>query len=144
MESIRKIDGADRHVDPIEQRVMLQKMRSVSTTFYGSAVYTGVHGFIEFCGLMNEFINICEHSGRKGINFSQANTHTGQELHMETFQVEYLAEKLECIYGATIQNSPELTRIFLEKFLPGVAKQLYNQTHDARRDPLAGYVSAHE
>lgn len=142
MKPVTIIDLDAPGIDQDEQRVMLQKMRSVSAAFYSGAIRTGVHAFVEFCGLMNEFIKICEHSGRKGVDFSQSNVHTGQRLHMEDYEVTYLAEKLECIYGATIQDSPELTRVFLNTFLPEVGQKLYAQPKE--RDELASYVNAHE
>jgi hypothetical protein len=87
----------------------LNKMRAASSAFYGAAVRTGVHAFIEFTGLMNEFIAVCENTP----GFMDANTHNGGALNVEAFQAAYLAEKLDCIYGPTFRKHPELARAVL-------------------------------
>jgi hypothetical protein len=67
-----------------EREEMIAKMRAVSDAFYGPATLTGVHAFIEFCGLMNEFIVVCQASNEQDIDFTMANTHTGQPLAFAT------------------------------------------------------------
>ncbi len=103
--------------DPSEARAQLQAMRAASAAFYQAAVHTGVHAFIEFTGLMNEFINVCEQTAREGKDFTQANAHCGQTLNMQTYQAQYLAEKLECIFGSTFNAHLDLTMAFLTQFL---------------------------
>lgn len=82
-----------------ERAVMLRGMRAVSDNFYAGAVRVGVHAFIEFCGLMNEFIKLCEEAHAKGIDFTMANVHTDQHLPFQPHHIAYVYEKLECIYG---------------------------------------------
>lgn len=85
----------------------LDKMRAASSNFYTAATYTNCHAFIEFTGLMNEYIKICERMTREGdTRWMMANTHSGVPLKMEAFELNYLAEKLDCIYGPTIEATP--------------------------------------
>lgn len=98
-----------------EREQQLAKMRVVSDTFYYSAIKINVHAFIEFCGLMNKFIDICERTSDAGVDFNTANRHVGQALKVETHDIEYLAEKFECIFGATFEGNPELKALFIKK-----------------------------
>lgn len=82
-----------------ERAAMLRGMRGASDYFYSMAVRIGVHAFIEFTGLMNEFIKLCEEAHAAGIDFTMANVHTGQHLPFQPHHIAYLYEKLECIYG---------------------------------------------
>lgn len=82
-----------------ERAAMLRGMRAVSDNFYAGAVRVGVHAFIEFCGLMNEFIKLCTEAHEKGIDFTMANVHADQHLPFQPHHIAYLNEKLECIYG---------------------------------------------
>lgn len=81
-----------------EREVALREMRAASHAFYFKAVQIGNHPFIEFAGLMNEYIKVCEDAHAAGIDFSECNTHAGQALPMAPHQVDYVNEKLECIY----------------------------------------------
>ena len=87
-----------------ELREVCRKMRIASSHFYGEAIHTGNHAFIEFTGLMNEYIVMCEASIHKDIDFTQANIHTGKALHFEEHHMRYLSEKFGCIYGAAITS----------------------------------------
>lgn len=87
---------------------VIRQMQAVSRGFYAQAVRVGNHAFIEFTGLMNEYINICEGSLAKGIDFTECTIHgSGQSLHIESFQRKYLAEKLTCIFETSF---PDLMR----------------------------------
>lgn len=92
---------------------MLIKMRLVAASFYPAACATGCHAFIEFTGLMNEFITICEKSMEKNIDFALANTHNNVALAIEPHHVQYLAEKLDCIYGPSIRGNKEIRDAFI-------------------------------
>lgn len=76
----------------------LVKMRQASDQFYGAAVRAGNHAFIEFTGLMNEFIKVCEDNLKKGIDFTMANRHTSTRMKVAPYQFEYLKEKADCIF----------------------------------------------
>ena len=93
----RQVRPSAMHSTP-ERTVMLRRMRDASNVFYGLAVQAGCHPFIEFTGLINEYINCCEEASANGIDFSRCNTHEGQSLPMHPHQVDYANEKLECIF----------------------------------------------
>lgn len=91
---------------------MIDKMQSVSSSFYVAATRTGCHGFIEFCGLMNEYIKICEQSLKDGVDFSSANKHNERALSVQPFNIDYIVEKLDCIFGPAIRANPETKAAF--------------------------------
>lgn len=80
----------------------LKLMRAASTAFYMLATRIGNHPFIEFTGLMNEYIKVCEQAHEQGIDFSDCSAHTGIELPLMGYHLNYINEKLECIYGGRI------------------------------------------
>jgi hypothetical protein len=87
-----------------ERTEMLRKMKKASSVFYSMATQIGCHPFIEFTGLMNEYIKICEDAHQEGIDFTQTTRHQSGEnkLPMKRHHVAYLGEKLGCIYGPSI------------------------------------------
>ena len=88
-----------------ERTVALARMRAASHAFYAAATQTGCHPFIEFTGLMNEYIKCCERANEAGIDFTACNAHSGQTLPMKSYQVDYVNEKLECIFtGRSVMN----------------------------------------
>ena len=92
-----------------EERVLaLSSMRKTSDAFYRSAISIGNHPFIEFAGLLNEYINACRQAHDKGIDFSECNRHSGQVLPMHPVMSDYVNEKLECIFsGAKVISASE-------------------------------------
>lgn len=96
---------------PEEREVALNRMRDTARQFYLGAVHIGNHPFVEFAGLMNEYIDACKEAHERGIDFTDCNTHTGQKLPLASFQVSYLNEKLECIFmGASVVQQSEPAR----------------------------------
>lgn len=82
-----------------ERDKMLDDMAKLSSMFYAGAAQCGVHAFIEFAGLMNEFIKVCHDAEDKGmVDWPMANTHCGTALPFKPYHVDYLNEKLECIF----------------------------------------------
>lgn len=86
---------------PDEREVALKKMQQASNEFYRAAVHIGNHPFIEFAGLMNEYINACRDAHSKGIDFSECNRHSGPSLPLHPVRSDYLNEKLECIFAGS-------------------------------------------
>lgn len=85
-----------------ELEVVVASMRAVSRVFYGGAVHVGHHAFIEFTGLINEYIDVCQNNLAAGVDFTETTVHgSGKGLKIEGFQRAYLAEKLSCIYGTS-------------------------------------------
>lgn len=83
-----------------EQEEMLRQMKEISSAFYGPATRVGNHAFIEFCGLMNEYIQICRNTMKHEIDFTTCNKHSGVALIPADHQVDYLVEKFDCIFGS--------------------------------------------
>jgi hypothetical protein len=93
---------------PEEREVALKKMQQASNEFYKAAVSIGNHPFIEFAGLMNEYINACRDAHNEGIDFSECNRHRGQALPLHPVRSDYLNEKLECIFsGAKVLDGSQ-------------------------------------
>lgn len=81
-----------------EREIALQRMEDVAAGFYRSAVSIGVHPFIEFSGLMHEYLKCARAAHNDGVDFTECNTHTGSDLPMPGYSVDYINEKLECIF----------------------------------------------
>lgn len=86
-----------------ERQAILERMRVASSMFYMMATRAGCHAFIEFAGLMNEFIKVCADADAQGIDWVHANVHGSVRLPFAPYHIAYLSEKLECIYGKRIQ-----------------------------------------
>jgi hypothetical protein len=84
---------------PSEQQECLRNMRAASAAFYEAACKINNHPFIEFTGLMNEYIKACDLAHKAGIDFSECSVHSGYELPLRPYQVDYINEKLECIFA---------------------------------------------
>lgn len=89
----------------VELESMLIGMRAASSAFYNDARTVGCHPFIEFTGLMNEYIDMCESALSEGIDFTETSIHgSGKPLPMREHHRRYLNEKLECIYGTSLEH----------------------------------------
>ncbi|KQO27201.1 hypothetical protein [Acidovorax sp. Leaf78] len=89
-----------------EREVALQRMERAADEFYRSAVQIGNHPFIEFAGLMNEYITACRQAHAQGIDFSQCSKHNGMALPLHPVMSDYINEKLECIFtGAKVLDA---------------------------------------
>lgn len=88
-----------------QRRLALQKMRATVNEFYHRATSIGVHPFIEFAGVMGEYVKLCEEAHVQGIDFSNCNTHSGHGLPFAPHNIAYINEKLECIFtGASVMS----------------------------------------
>lgn len=102
----------DMKRDEVPRKQKLREMEQLSSLFYQGAVKIGVHAFIEFTGLMNEFIKVCRDMETAGNGaWDQANTHSDSPLKLKPHHVQYLAEKLDCIYGAALRANPALKKM---------------------------------
>lgn len=86
-----------------EREVALAKMQQLSDAFYGAAQRIGVHPFLEVTGLMNEYIKAARLAHEKGIDFTDCNVHTGQDLPLEPHMIDYMNEKLECMFTGRVK-----------------------------------------
>jgi hypothetical protein len=100
-----------------ELETMIDRMCDLITQFYHSAVQIGNHPFLEWTGVMNEYVRLCINALAEGIDFANANIHSRGVLPVYEFNVDYFAEKTRCIFGNTLTAQPELARVFLEKVL---------------------------
>lgn len=96
-----------------EMREMIRKMRQANSAFYAMATGTGCHAFIEFCGLQAKFIDLCQESLDQGVEFPNANRHSGIGLKIQEHHAYYLGEKFDCIYGHTITQDSRVADAFL-------------------------------
>jgi hypothetical protein len=99
---------------PEELRAMISKMTKASNAFYAAAIQIGAHAFIEFTGLMNEYIKVCAEALARGEDFTLANTHTGKPLPMYPHEAAYLAEKLQCIFSWSPEASNAVVVAIME------------------------------
>ena len=95
-------------MDANERLMALSRMQETSDAFYRSAVSIGNPPFIEFAGLMNEYITACRAAHAAGIDFMQCNVHSGQAQPLHPVMSDYINEKLECIFsGAKVPEASE-------------------------------------
>lgn len=81
----------------------LVKMREASDQFYVAATKVQCHAFIEFTGLMNEYIKVCEANLKRGTDFRELNVHGEGQLHIEPYQLNYIRDKLNCIFQGALK-----------------------------------------
>jgi hypothetical protein len=99
----------------VELRGILNDMLKVADHFYDAAAMIGNHPFIEFNGLHREYIKCCLNAYEQGIDFTLCNTHTGQKLPMESYEVDYTNSKLECIFqGHSVLSESQLKEYILK------------------------------
>jgi hypothetical protein len=116
------IDAPEAWSTPEQRERMLEQMRAVASGFYMQAVRIGCHPFIEFAGLMNEYIKCCGEAHKQGIDFTRCNTHTGHHLPMRPFEVKYVNEKLECIFtGRSVMDCDRIEELERLLYLRGNA-----------------------
>ena len=75
-------------------------MKAASKNYYREAIATNCHTFIEFTGLINEYIKVCEENLKVGIDFTQTSGHRPEEpaLKIQPHQLHYINDKLGCIF----------------------------------------------
>ena len=88
---------------PQEREIALQRMDETIKRFYGAAIQIRNHPFIEFAGVMSAYLKSCQRAHDAGIDFSECSAHSGQLLPVESFEITYLSEKLNCIFGGRIE-----------------------------------------
>ncbi len=88
-------------MDAEERQIALDRMQKASDVFYRDAISIGNHPFIEFAGLMNEYIAACRAAHANGIDFTQCNAHNGLMLPLPPVMSDYINEKLECIFSGS-------------------------------------------
>lgn len=101
----------------MQLREMIEKMNKLAEAAYWASIHAGCHAFIEFNGLINEYIKLCTEAIDLDIDFTQADIHTGGSLPMMSCHASYLGEKFECIFGTTFRANPEMWKIFCARVM---------------------------
>ncbi len=124
---------------PDQRARRLKQMEQIAGGFYSAAARCGVHAFLEFCGLMTEYIKVCTAAHNEGQDYTAANTHSGVGLPFEDYNAAYLAEKLNCIYGMAFLQNKKVRDAFIKKLFEGEyrlectrcegTEQICNQCH---------------
>lgn len=84
----------------------LQRMQRAVNHFYREAVHANYHPFLEMAGLMEEYLKVCRHNLERGTDFRDCHAHKGIMLHLESWHVNYINEKLRCIFNGALTVSP--------------------------------------
>ena len=79
---------------------MLDEMKAAKNLFYSIALQIGVHRFVEFAGLMNEYILACEALHAKNVDFVMNTPSFSLE------NIDYIREKLTCIFEDALATAP--------------------------------------
>jgi hypothetical protein len=89
-----------------EAIVFIGDLKKTVNLFYGSLFSLGTggkfHAFVEWCGVMGEHLNIVEGLVKNGHNPFADNVHSGHTLPIPSYQLAYMAEKMECIFNGAI------------------------------------------
>jgi hypothetical protein len=83
--------------------------------FFRAGIGTHAHAFIEFCGVLNKYVDLCRKAAEEGVDFTTANVHTGKSIPVEAHDMRYLAEKMKCIFGPMLAANTEARRAFFEE-----------------------------
>ena len=75
----------------------LDRMWLVADEFYEGAAKTDCHAFLEFTGLLREYCKVCEQNLARGIDFRELNGHRAQRMELQSYNIDYFNEKLNCI-----------------------------------------------
>lgn len=112
-EAVTLLGGARKQLpdSPQTPEEILEAMKAASNNYYREAIATNCHTFIEFTGLMNEYIKICERNlKQRGVDFTKTSVHSPGEpkLQIEDWELAYINDKLRCIF-------PNLRLVEVEK-----------------------------
>ena len=113
---------------PEERAGMLARMDSAISAFYRNAASAGCHTLIEFTGLMVDYFNACTAAHHRGEQFAFASTHSGKSLPFDPHQFEYMAEKLDCIYGPSLRSDAN-RKAFIRALFKGEFKLVPSHVH---------------
>ncbi|MEG4964652.1 MULTISPECIES: hypothetical protein [unclassified Microcoleus] len=102
-EAVALLGGSRKELadSPQTPEEILQAMTIVANNYYREAIATNCHTFIEFTGLMNEYIKICERNlKQRGVDFTKTSVHCPGEpkLQIEVWELDYINDKLRCIF----------------------------------------------
>lgn len=79
--------------------IAIQRMKKIITDFYDQAVHVGVHPFVEFAGMMREYVQMLERLDEEGKCIFM------NSVRPRDYELAYLEDKLECIFGKGRRSS---------------------------------------
>lgn len=97
------------------EEIVMTMRRVASDTyalFFSAGMGAYAHAFLEFNGLISKYVDICQNCVRAGIDFTALNRHSGQALPVADHDIDYLVEKLDCIFGPAIRANPRTKAAF--------------------------------
>jgi hypothetical protein len=118
-----------------ELQRLLNHADNVATSLYGTlfAANYGAewHAYLEWVGCMREHVKVAQASLNAGIDFTEANRHTGKKLRIHGYQLDYLNEKIGCIFSeqlrviGSLQDTQALPGVALMLLCAGYAEKRY-------------------
>jgi len=114
-EAVTLLGGSRKELPDFPQtpEEIVEAMKIAANNYYREAIATNCHTFIEFAGLINEYIKICERNlKQRGVDFTKTSAHCPGEpkLQIEDWELHYINDKLRCIF-------PNLQLVEIEKTL---------------------------
>lgn len=83
---------------------------------YGQQIGSRFHAFIEWCGVMGEYLKMVKETG---VEPCTLNTHSESACVVPAHQLAYLAEKLNCILAPFLNSASEKDKQLFVKILLG-------------------------
>lgn len=93
-------------LDTLTAEESLQRMQQAVNHFYRLAVLANCHPFLEVAGFMEELLKIYRHNLTLGIDFRDCHRHSGRTLQMEDWHLNYINEKIRCIFNDALELHP--------------------------------------
>lgn len=120
----------------------LARMNAVVEEVYWLMFHRGVgtrlHPLLEFVGVMREYLRICGDLEARGIDYRKLSVHSLSVVEIEPYRIEYLAEKLSCIFAPMFRGQPGLAVQFAQKLtqkseIPAARKMRVRWTEEDQR-----------
>jgi hypothetical protein len=100
----------------------LDKMQQAAHDFYIAAVKTNKTQFVEFSGLLTEYVQLLRRQFMEGKDI------LAEDSPLDTPSAMKFGEKLNAIFGESLMKNREVRSAFLMKLFPGAA--ITFETHD--------------
>lgn len=110
---LAKAGALDRPYSIEDLLKICRKMDAVVEKIYPMMTSCEVHPFVEFNGLMREYVVICRILARSGVAFPFASNHGTMAVEVPDYTIEYMAEKLGCIFAPMIRGNPRAKDILV-------------------------------
>ena len=78
------------------------------------------HSFLEWCGVLREYLNMVQAAG---VDPRTLNTHTQVQVTIPQHQLDYMAEKLNCILAPFLRASIPGGRVRFCRILLGISEK---------------------